>query len=236
MQLRWARGKVMKYYYAFIMALFCAGCGYGTSLKESLVAYRAAQPCCSSFADLQYRDVAYPSEFSFSIDNQSPVFDFGATGKSRLAAFKLPEVSTPYHLVVRSYVFRDGALGGAVFFPLVTFLDGDKKPIYTSDAAHLKAIASGPIDEPLEPDRVQFAAVIAPPSPDRPQPVARYVVIHTSSDLIEYGGYASQIGPVRVAASSAVPLVIPMPGPAGPAQTNGAPVGFLKLRLEPPRT
>jgi hypothetical protein len=208
---------------ALFAILLCSGCGDAIDVKVSLDAYHAAQPCCSSFDELNYREIPYPADLDFSIDDHSPVFDFGRSGKSRFVAFKLPEVGTPYHLDLRSYFMRDGT-DGAVFFPLVTFLDAEKKPIYTSDAVELSFVDNLVSDEPLKPVRLRYMTEVSPRD--------RYIVIHTSRDLIESGRVASKPEPVRVAASTTLPLAVPMLGPAGPKHRKGLPVGSFKLRLE----
>jgi hypothetical protein len=221
---------------AVLAVLSCAGCGQFVDMKSSLEAYRAASPCCTSFAELKYEQLTYPADLSISIDDHSPVFDFDRAGKSRFAAFELPQPGTPYRLVLRSYLLGDGLFDKAAFFPLVTFLDADKKPFYTSSALLLKFVPFTLTNEPSEPSRLEFARVIMPPDPERYETPARYIVIHTSRELIESGGYASQVGPVRIAASSTyIPIIIPVPaGPSGPTHRAGSPIGALRLRLEQP--
>jgi len=203
-------------------ALLCSACGH-VDVKASLDAYYAAQPCCSSFDELNYREISYPADLDFSIDDRTSVFDFGRSGKSRFVAFKLPDVGTPYRLDLRSYFMNDGT-NGAVFFPLVTFLDAAKKPIYTSDAVELRFVDNLFSDEPFKPVRLRYVTEVSPRD--------RYIVIHTSSDLIESGRVVSTPEPVRVAASTTVPLAVPMLGPAGQRHREGLPVGSFKLRLE----
>jgi hypothetical protein len=212
--------------------IWCPGCGDFVDVKRTVDAYIAAQPCCSSFAELQYQDVTYPAKLSFSIDESSPLFDFGErVGKSRFAAFKLPEVAAPYRLELRSYFMRGGFTDAVVFIPLVTFLDADKKPLYTSNPVDLHLSDNLFTDEPLKSVRLQYVTEVVPSDPRYATP-ARYVVIHTSAALIASDRAAPKAEPVRVAASTVIPLVIPTPGATLPQHWIGVPVGEFTLRLE----
>jgi hypothetical protein len=207
-----------------VLAL-CSGCDPSVNIKSSLAAYRNAQPGYASLAELPFDKLDLPSEVSFSIDEQSPVYEFGTLGKSYVKAFELPSVSGDYRLVVRSYVVRDGLLKGVMFVPLVTFLDANKSPIGSSTRGNLALLPSTLFDEPTDPQRFQFATMITARSP------ARYIVIHTSRDLIELG---ASNPPVQLAAATSVPIFIPMP--SGPARMPGSSVGYLKVRIEPTKT
>lgn len=153
-------------------------------------------------------------------------------GKSYLKSFKLPTSDTTYRLAIRSYVVFDGLQIGpnaAMFFPLVTFLDEEKKPLGTSSRGNLRYIPSTLFDEPNSPPKLEFAILVKPDSR------IRYVVVHTSRDLIEFGGLAIAALP-RIAANSA-PIIVPVPsGPDGPRQVPGSPFGDLRILLQPPRT
>jgi hypothetical protein len=213
--------------FAGLIVLACAACGTFVDTKSDLAAYRNAPSCCASLADLPFEPLAFPTEIEFSIDAKSPLFDFGPYGRSYFKAFELPATTEDYRFVVRSYALRDGILGVAMYFPLVTFLDAEKRPLATSTRQNLDFSGGGFFDEPTEPGRLQYATIVTARSP------ARYVIVHTSRNLIEFGGQASLAGMVELAANSMI--YVPVPS-AGPIQMEGSPVGRLKLRLEPSKT
>jgi hypothetical protein len=157
------------------------------------------------------------------------VVDFGKDGKSYVAAFELP-ASDGYLLRVRSYSLRDGLLEAAMFFPEIIFLDADKKPVTTSG---VWTPSRGGIftDEPNEAILIEYSEWITLQRP------FRYIVIHTTPDLIARGGRAALPTPVQVAAASYhyVPLFFPS-GPSGPTNLNGSAVGYLRIRIEPPES
>ncbi|MGH6798187.1 MAG: hypothetical protein ACREDI_07370, partial [Roseiarcus sp.] len=198
-----------------------------TSLTSSLAAYHDAQPCCSSFAALRYEKLAFPTEVTFLIDEKSQVFEFKGTGKSYVKAFELPAIGADYRLVLRSHIVRNG-IWPAMFLPLVSYLDGEKHLIKTSDARDLHYSDGGIFGDPTEEPYFRLRAIIVPENP------ARYVVIHTSRQWIENGGFAAQAAAVRIAASS-TPLFLSLPSANGPTRFEGSPVGDLTVRLERPR-
>ena len=212
---------------AVVAMLLLSGCGHFVNVQSSLNAYRDA-PSVASLADLPSEALAYPTEVTFSIDEHSPVFEFPETGKSFIKIFALPATTTDYRLVVRSYILRDGLFGGALFYPLVTFLDAGKTPIATSSRQSLQMVAGSFFNEPDEPNRLQFAALMTPQNP------ARYIVIHTSRTLIEFGMRDAEPARVQLAATTYVPMYIPMD--TTPRHMPGSPVGYLKITLGPPRT
>jgi hypothetical protein len=208
-----------------LLLLLCAACGHFVDEKASLTAYRNAEPRCAAFADLPFEKLAYPADLDM-IDEKSPLFDFPGSGRSYFKAFELPSVGGPYRLVVRSYIVTSGFLNQLTFYPLVTFLDADRRPIGTTSDREIRFLGSTMLDEPMENARVQIATLVPPEVP------VRYIVVHTSRNLIELGDAGTD--PVLVAASA--PIFIPMPAPSGGVRTAGSPVGHLKIKLQAPRT
>ncbi|MGH6889618.1 MAG: hypothetical protein ACREHF_10550 [Rhizomicrobium sp.] len=73
---------------------------------------------------------------SFGLTDASPAFDFSRYGKSYFRAFEL-SITGRATLVLISDSFQDGypSKGIAVFFPVVTFLDSNKRFVGTIDWA-----------------------------------------------------------------------------------------------------
>ncbi|HXP74799.1 MAG TPA: hypothetical protein VN823_11690 [Stellaceae bacterium] len=205
--------------------LLCAGCGHYVDVKGRLAALDKTQPT-ATVADLVYEKLGPRADRTFWIDEKSPVVDFGKDGKSYTAAFELP-ASGDYMLRMRSYSLHAGLLDAAVFFPVVVFLDADKNPLTTSGA--WTASRGGLFtDEPNASVLLEYSEWITP------ERNFRYIVIHTTPDLIARGGRAALPSPVQVAAASYhyVPLFFPT-GPAGPIELEGSAVGYLRIKIEP---
>jgi len=116
-----------------------------------------------------------------------------------------------------------------MFFPVISFLDADKKPISTS-GTWTQSRGGFFTDELAEAVFLEEVEWIQPDTP------YRYIVIHTTRERIARGGMAALATPVQVAAASyhMVPIFIPS-GPTGPIHLEGSPVGYLRIKPEPPK-
>jgi hypothetical protein len=212
------------------VVLLTAGCGHFVNVRGDLASLDKAQPT-ATLAELPFEKLAVPADTYFWIDEKSPLVDFGPNdGKSYVKAFELPE-SSGYRIRIRSYSLRDGLLSAAMFFPIITFLDADKKEISSSGAwtTTRGGLFSGELSEAIW---LEYVDLITPQRP------YRYIVLRTTRARIAQGGSASLAVPAQVAAGASyhyVPLYIPS-GPSGPIPLAGSPVGYFGLKLEPPKT
>src|SRR5260370_9038811 len=107
--------------------LLCTGCGHFVDVRGHQASLDKAQPT-TTMADLPCEKLALPADETFWIDEKSPIIDLGQDGKSYAKAFELP-ADASYRVHIRSYSLRDGLLDAAMFFPVIHFLDADRKPI-----------------------------------------------------------------------------------------------------------
>jgi len=207
--------------------LLTAGCGHFVDVRGDLASLDKSQPT-ATLPELAFEKLAVPTDMNFWIDGKSPVVDFGPQdGKSYVKAFELP-ASSDYRIRIRSYSLRDGLLSAAMFFPVITFLDADKKVI---DSTWIWTQSRGGIftDEPNEAIWMEFVDWVRPEKP------WRYIVVRTTRERIARGGTASLAEPVQLAAGASyhyVPIFIPS-GPSGPIPVAGSPIGYFSIKLEP---
>jgi hypothetical protein len=212
---------------ALLLLLFCAGCGHGhyVDFDGGLSAYQNQKPASGTFEALTFQSLTYPTSQKFTIDQSDPIVDFDGSGKSFVKAFGLPTTNTGYHLVIRSYTMLHGFKGTALFYPLVTFLDADKKPITTSSSRELKLDWGGMgSDEPEEPARVKIDFSLSPENP------ARYLILHAEQALIETGSAPVLEKPPLPAWAFALFGVGAL---ATPADFPASPIGLFEITLEP---
>lgn len=89
-----------------------------------------SEPCCRTLAELPYQSISRQGSLDVSIGKEAPTFAF-ATGKSRFAAFRLPDWPRPLMLRIDSFATAElGDLGsiiselrGLIFHPQVLLLD-----------------------------------------------------------------------------------------------------------------
>jgi hypothetical protein len=169
---------------AICLLVLCAGCAgqpHYIDFDGGMAAYKS-QTASLEIGALLFEQLADPSTHKFTVDQNDPMVVFPDDGKSYVKAFTLPVTTADYHLVIRSYTLVHGFTGTGLYYPLVTFLDADKKPISTTSAADLKLQWGGVgSDEPDEPARVKIDIAITP------QSQARYLVIHTEQKWVETG-------------------------------------------------
>jgi hypothetical protein len=116
-----------------VLTLLCAACGNIVAVNDRRIALRAGSPDYAGIADLPYETLPFPTDERFNIDDKSPILAFGDQGQSHVKGFELPVRSQEYQLVLQSRVFMGGFMHLAAFFPLITFLDAEKKPMQTTD-------------------------------------------------------------------------------------------------------
>ncbi len=90
--------------------------------------------CCQSFEQMTFKALPVGKKVRLLVDGEDPGFKFEG-GYSRYEALMLPTIDRPYILQLESEVVRSAEdMRGTLFFPVLTFLDGDKKHIRTFDA------------------------------------------------------------------------------------------------------
>jgi len=87
-------------------------------------------PCCKSLSEIAYQPISRQGSLDVKLDNDSPTFEF-SSGKSRFAAFRLPDLPRPLSVTVDSFrTAEPGGLArlmpelrGLIFRPVVLILD-----------------------------------------------------------------------------------------------------------------
>ena len=134
--------------------------------------------------------------------------------------------------MLRSYLFADRypVRSMAFFYPKITLLDANRNPLLVTEIQQLNYLLSTLSDEPMERHRLELSIPVASGSG------ARYLLVHTSSDLVgSVRNYWGQMaGPVMPIGSVFVPV-----GPMGSGDfaVAGSPVtppDMLKLRIVVP--
>lgn len=125
-----------------------------------------------SYQGMTFKLLPEDEKVRLAIDNLDPKFRFGG-GFSRFEALALPDLVQPYKLRVESEVVRESIYGyGTLFYPVLTFLDANKKWIKTFDA--LPYVTRKPYTgRNYILVYIQISDELA---------AARYVVIHTQED------------------------------------------------------
>ena len=215
-------------------ALLCAGCGHFVDVKARNEALQIAQPSYASAAELPFEKIDFPSDHRFSIDEKSPVLDFGdadQSDKSYVKGFELPVRDGEYQLTMRSYLLRAGLFAPALYFPVVDLLDDEKKPVRPPAGSYWKSVFRRFSDEWIyDRERWQEYTLRVTPSLH-----IRYIVVHTRRDLIEGGGMVwvpSDAPPQLAAGTTFVPIFIPSSGSSAPVTVEGSVIGDLRIYLE----
>ncbi len=216
------------------VAMSCAGCGHYIDAKARNQALQSTPPTYASVSELPFEKIAFPSDFRFSIDEKSPVIEFGdadKSDKSYARGFELPVRDGEYQLTMRTYLLRDGVFTPAMFFPVVLLLDDEKKSVHGASVSGWKRVFRIFSDElAYDRDRWQEYTVRVTASPR-----IRYILVHTSRYLVDAGGivWAPPKDPPQLAAGThVVPIFIPSGGSGGPVNLEGSVVGDLRIFLE----
>jgi hypothetical protein len=138
--------------------------------------YENARPCCTSFSTAKIERLELSSITSFQIDKCDQAFDFGGDGISFFKLFEVPEDSQTYVCRVVSHSSADGrALN--VFFPKVTFLDGQFSVVRESTEGDFRG--AGPTSSKM--GGVEILVRIDP------RDHIKYIVVHTAKGYVQNG-------------------------------------------------
>lgn len=211
---------------ALSLLLLCTACGHGhyVDFDGGLAAYQQRKPISDAFDAISFQTLGNPSSQKFAIDQTDVMLYFADSGKSFIKAFALPPASSDYHLVLRSYTMLHGLNGTGLFYPIVTFLDRDRKPISASSPQEMKLDWGGMgSDEPDEPARLKIDFLITPQSP------ARYVIVHTDQHWI---GTGSTPGVDKPALPAWAFVLFGVGALVTPADYPASPIGLFEITLE----
>jgi len=112
----------MKLYVVFLIAIFITSCT--TTYETANEHYELAQSCCQDFSEFNYETLPTDKPFAFDIDQTSPAFIF-TSGKSYFKALKLPKLSLPYSISIRSYAQGESIEKAHIFLPKILLLKED---------------------------------------------------------------------------------------------------------------
>lgn len=120
------------------LALILSGLALGACASVSDSPHYVVSPpgeCCEAFDQMTFKALPAGKTVRLLVDSDDPGFSFKG-GYSRYEALLLPDMSQqPYTLQFESEVVRTSEdLRGTMFFPVLTFLDENKKLIRTFDA------------------------------------------------------------------------------------------------------
>ena len=132
--------------------------------------------CCESFDEMAFKALPAKKKVRLSIDGEDPGFSFEG-GYSRYEALLLPDLPKSYILQLESEVVRSAEDSrGTVFFPVLTFLDANKKKIRTFDS--LPYTLQTPI---YSRNHIRASVRISGELTK-----AKYVIVHTQDDKLNH--------------------------------------------------
>tara|TARA_R110000868_G_scaffold139488_4_gene354369 strand:+ start:2820 stop:3479 length:660 start_codon:yes stop_codon:yes gene_type:complete len=198
----------------------CAACATAAE-KEDFVtplieAQKSLKPTVESYEAMNFALLSNPSSTELDIKAGDPTFDFGENGVSYFRAIELPVTETSYQFTVSNVNILYGCYPchRGNFLAEIQFLDASKKPINETDRQRYW----GTIDN-------QYTRFIT--ASVRPTMKARYAVIHTTQKALMDGEGGSMNTGSGVAPVGS--LFIPVPAPH--VDTNGVPVGRIKITI-----
>ncbi len=195
------------------LLLLLAACDSPTVEAERLL--RALEVSPVTYADLSNLPadkLADNSATSFTIGPGSPVLEIGDSGKSYVRAFELPPGTQNMRLVVRSYLNVGLTDESRAFYPILTLLDAERRPIATTTWSDAPFKTTSSLSESNEPNRLEYSGIL---SGER-RAKARFVVISTNLRAAQLSGLEAPFAPYRIAATTYIPIFIPSGGPRKP--------------------
>ena len=205
---------------ALLLLVLLAGCERGPSVVErrAVAALRDPGTRVVRFGELGYAPLAFPSRTAFDIDGASPVVEIAVWGRSYAKGFALPASAGEMRVIISSTYN-----GGGMFFPMLTVLDAEMRPLMTTEVNAARQWERGM--------SIQVPVLLA--GDLRRQ--ARYVVVHTTGavELAEQEAFepfqVAQRGPVIFVGPS-----LPPREPTAPKRPRRAAIGSVVIELVPP--
>ena len=214
-----------------LLPLLLVACSPVLPDQKSIDQLKATAPTHTRLSDLPYERLSVPATVTFRLEPGGPVMQLGDFGKQYVKGFELPADGGDLRLVLRSYDMPFSYTKRNILYPIVVMLDAEHKPIGVSSLRALRFTEISLINEPSEQPRLELAFEIG----GEPRARVRYLLIHTSRNMLEFGHAALDLEPYRVAAAAYVPIFIPSGGGGGPSLPIASPVGSLKLMVMPAR-
>lgn len=154
-----------------LASLVCVVLAACTALNTAKKKLTDAPECCKDVSALPYQKIDFGQRELFSIDEQSPVFQFPTT-KGYFRAFSLPVTDNLYSVTLRSHLTNADVtvLASRVFCPVVMLLDAN----YKIRADYLRPIAFNNAGETTRSIPLTIPLT----------PMDRYLVVHTEDVLI----------------------------------------------------
>ena len=221
-QIRILSNLILKHQIRFLLAilLFCIG-GCSVTYEQAMNDIEASRPCCKDISQFNYSPLNLGQKNVFRIDKDSPTFIF-KSGKSPFKAFRLPEISVPYTILVRSYPDGPRIDKFTIFHPVIMLLDKNFSEIESiGDGAfnlHEKTVLG--IQSSLTLDG---KILIDNPS-------YMYLVVLTSDELLSKSSYYYKVQPEALAISQALTLGSSIEGRLA---VKHSPFGKISITIEP---
>lgn len=194
--------------------------------KKAVDSLKASAPCCRSVAEFKYDPFPPAGVANFKIDEASPAFEF-PTGKSFFKAFALPERSTHYRLLIKSFALGQDEYAAHIFFPQLAVLDGRFRVLRQSDPADFRVGRSGLVETASASWNVLRIKVEGSVLIDDPR--ARYVVVYTTYDLLSGGSLFDALA--RVPVPVGLGKFVPIPVGFEEVGVRHSPFGVLQLNI-----
>ena len=217
MQIQAKRLRIQSVLIASLAALLLGACS--TDYKPELVKTTPVT-FYDSFSQMEFKDLPGEEELRVGIHYEDPAFRFEG-GLSRYEALRLPALPQPYLLRVESEVVRDSSVDvGTLFYPVLTFLDGNMAPIRTFDSL--------PYVMQKETGRANYIVSLVQISDELA--AARYVVIHTQDDKLDKAIGRDQGKDLMQSKNFDTMMFAPITAPL--YRYEFAPDGWLRLKAE----
>ncbi len=163
-----------------VSLLLVTGCAvaprpYPADPAARFAAYGRATPCCTDPAQFDFVPLPGAGSVTATIGRDSPAFEFHS-GLSPFAAFRLPDVDTPFRVRIKS-LFDGAPPGGSLFYPVVAMLDENFIVTRVSGLENLRLEPSL-----ARPGAESGLALVAPFDPGVTR--ERYIVVFTPAVLL----------------------------------------------------
>ena len=99
------------------------GRNHFSTIDSFIKLYPRHENCCTDITSIPYQSIEYDKEYTFEINDNTPVFEFNF-GRSHFIALELPKTDRLYRISVESHLAK-----GLLFFPMLLVLDGRHQKI-----------------------------------------------------------------------------------------------------------
>ncbi|MFT5606906.1 MAG: hypothetical protein ACI9PZ_000705 [Parvicella sp.] len=151
----------------------------GTTAYSVQEAKQTAAECCETLDSLQYKQLPLNEKVRLAVNRDDAIYHYAKDGSSFVEALALPlnAQSSLLEIEIESEIVHNRDLDEKhIFFPVLTFLDGNKKVIKTVDSETV-SFQSPTFSK-------AFMRVVVRLTGDIRD--ARYVLIHTTEEKLDY--------------------------------------------------